>query len=432
MRIHIRINLDVNATALERQEMEIMGENQVPTRAKSFAETQKTPKWAKAFRPLLKQDVAPSKQEYQAIVGALSLGDELMDDYIAWMFASNPKVAKQKYDQALHHGIESVENCPEQLRKIFAHFDNTPRWLDRELINDAIAFIHSAGNDGVHVLRDAALMGGYLLPGFNHALVLTGALNQDASKRFAETAKWWMDCTEYGGLERFGAGFKSTLHVRLIHGLVRRSLTANPEWDTGQWGTPISQIDMAATNLAFGLVFLLGLRALGIFPTPHESRSVLHLWKYAGWLMGVDERWLVDNERDGLVLLYRTQLTQSEADWTSQALGKALSLEPLDREYPHFSHLRRQFAYQQHLSISRYFIGRKNMEKLGLSKRVLPWYPLFATPFNALTYTVQRLVPTLKRAQQKRGRQAQRDYMTTFGEKGKTTLQPDKNHPAHV
>ncbi len=93
-------------------------------------------------------------------------------------------------------------------------------------------------------------MGGYLLLGFTHALIMTGALNQDASKRFAETAKWGMDCTEYGGLERFGAGFKSTLHVRFIHGLVRRSLAANPKWDVGQWGTSISQIDMAATYIA--------------------------------------------------------------------------------------------------------------------------------------------------------------------------------------
>lgn len=409
-----------------------MSEIQVPTRAKSFAEIQKKPAWIKALGPILGQDFIPDQQEYQAIVGALTEGDTLMDDYIAWMFATNPKTAKQKYDQALHHGIDSVEDCPEQLRQVFAHYEKTPEWLDRDLINDGIAFIHGAGNDGVHVLRDAALMGGYLLPGFNHALIMTGALNQDASKRFAETAKWWMDCTEYGGLERFGAGFKSTLHVRFIHGLVRRSLAANPKWDTKQWGTPISQIDMAATNLAFGLVFLLGLRALGIFPTPHEARSVLHLWKYSGWLMGVDERWLVDNESDGLVLLYRTQLTQSESDWTSQALGKALSLEPLDRHYPRFNELRRRFAYQQHLSISRYFIGSKNMAKLGLSTRVLPWYPLFATPFNAVTYTAQRLLPALRTTQQKRGRQAQRNYMAAFGVKGLTTIQPDKNHPAHI
>ena len=188
------------------QKMGAMSEIQVPTRAKSFAETQNTPKWAKALRPLLGQEFTPNRQEYQAIVDALSEGDALMDDYITWMFATNPKIAKQKYDQALQDGIDSVEDCPEQLRQVFAHYEKTPEWLDRDLINDAIAFIHGAGNDGVHVLRDAALMGGYLLPGFNHALVLTGALNQDASKRFAETAKWWMDCTEYGGLERLVLG----------------------------------------------------------------------------------------------------------------------------------------------------------------------------------------------------------------------------------
>ncbi len=52
--------------------------------------------------------------------------------------------------------------------------------------------------NAVYVLRDLALMGGYLLSGLNQALIMTGALNKDAAKRFAETSKWWMDCTEKG------------------------------------------------------------------------------------------------------------------------------------------------------------------------------------------------------------------------------------------
>ncbi|MBC7750459.1 MAG: DUF2236 domain-containing protein [Candidatus Saccharibacteria bacterium] len=403
-----------------------------PNRARSFAEIRKAPLWMKALTPILGQELTPNETEYDELVKAVSEGDVLMDNYVAWMFASNPKLAKQKFDQALQHGLDSVEDCPDALRVLFQEIERVPAWLDRQLLNDALAFIHSAGKDANHVLRDAALMGGYLLSGFNRALILTGALNQDASKRIAETSKWWMDCTEYGGLERFAAGFKSTVHVRFIHALVRRNLAANPEWDSKEWGLPICQIDMAATNLAFGLVFLAGLRALGIFPTSHESRSVMHLWKYAGWLMGVEKRWLVDSEREGIVLLHRAQLTQSAPDWSSQALGQALSLEPLQRHYAKFPVVSRQFAYYKHLSINQFFLGGRKMAQLGLPSNILPWYPLLVAPLNMVTYSVQRILPPLHTRLQQRGRKAQRDFMGVFGDKGLTTIRPDKNHPAHV
>ncbi len=403
-----------------------------PARAKPFAEIHKIPFWKKVASPIFGQRFTPSKSEYDELVAAVSEGDVLMDEYVAWMFATNPKVAKQKFDQALKQGVSSVEDCPDALRRLFEDVERVPAWLDRQLLKDALSFIHSSGIEANYVLRDAALMGGYLLSGFNRALIMTGALNQDASKRIAETSKWWIDCTDYGGLERFGAGFKSTMHVRFIHALVRRNLAANPEWDSNAWGLPICQIDMAATNLAFGLVFLAGLRALGIFPTPHESRSVMHLWKYTGWLMGVEERWLADSEREGAVLLHRALLTQSAPDWSSQALGQALSLEPLQRHYANFPTLRRQFDYYKHLSINQFFLGGRKMEQLGLPAHVLPWYPLLLAPFNAVTYSAQRILPPLRLRLQQRGRQAQRDFMKVFGDKGLTTIRPDKNHPAHV
>jgi len=154
-------------------------------------------------------------------------------------------------------------------------------------------------------------MGGYLLSGFNKALILTGALNKGAAQRIAETGKWWIDCTEHGGMEKHAAGYRSTLHVRMVHAMVRRHLPKNPEWKNEEYGLPVNQIDMVATYLAFGPVMLVGMRALGIPVLPRDSRAVMHLWKYAGWLMGVEDKWLVDDEREGLALLYKTYMTQS-------------------------------------------------------------------------------------------------------------------------
>lgn len=404
----------------------------IPERATLFKQRQLKPILAKPLAKILGKQITPSKPATQALLNGLWQGDPLMDDVVEWMCEADSKQRKQLFEQALQQGLSSIENCPSPLQQFFQHIERTPDWLDTEQLKTAQQFMHAVGLNANYILKDMALMGGYLLSGFNQALVLTGALNKNASQRLAETSKWWMDCTAVDGLARFNQGFKSTIHVRMIHALVRRNLQRKEEWKANHWGLPICQIDMAATNLAFCSLFLVGLRAIGIFPTPQESKAVMHFWKYLGWLMGVDEAWLVDTEMDGHVLLYHTMLTQSEPDWTSKALGYALSQEPLNKHYATLQEPRRMWDYHKRLSISQYFLGRKKMRLLGVEQRVIPWYPMILIPSNILTYYIQRHLPILSQQQQLKGRQAQMQYQTGFGSKGKTILQPDKNHPAYV
>jgi len=392
----------------------------------------------KALSFLVGRDLRPSLDEYQAITRDLNAGDPLMDDYVVWMFGHDPKRGKQMFDMALHEGIAAVTDAPEALVALFGTVEQDPVWLDRDMLECAVAFIHSTGNNSQLVLRDLALMGGYLLSGFNQALVMTGALTKGSSKRMAETYKWWIDCTDPQGLLPQRAGYRSTIHVRLIHALVRRHLATKAEWDQSHWGLPISQTDMAATNLAFGVLYLTGLRALGIWPTAYEARAVLHFWKYTGWLMGVDECWLVDEERQGWVLMYHTMLTQSQPDWTSKELGRALADEPLSRPpvkdqglVTYYLTLARQhFDYQKHLSTSCYFLNRTQMQSLGLPAKVWPWYPLLRTPWNLAETSIRRSLPILK-LRQRAGRQEQLDILAAYGIDGQY-ISPDQSHPAHM
>lgn len=377
----------------------------IPGRARPFEKAKiKTAPWQKL---LLGRDLSPSREEYDAVVAACWAGDPAMDALIDWMYQAGSGEARRLFQQAVTQGIDSVADAPQPLQDFFSIVDAEPAWLDRNLIEEGVKFIHGVGLAGPYVLRDLALMGGYLLSGFNHVLVLTGALNKDTSLRIAETGQWWVDCTELGGLDRFGAGFRSTLHVRLVHGMVRRAVTKNPKWDENQWGVPVNQIDMVATYLGFSVVMLGGLRQLGIPVTSRESKAVMHLWAYACWLMGVDERWLVFSEKDGIVLLSHTFMTQSRPDWTSQELGSALAQEPLQRKYPNFATLRGKLAYHQHLSVSRYFLGKRKMQQLGLPDDVLPWFPLLTVLPRCVNYLGHKAVPVLRERQRREGRAAQ-------------------------
>lgn len=408
-----------------------------PGRVRPFEGTQlrRTP----FMKLMMGRDPSPTREEYNQMVSALWQGDKPMDQLLDWLYEFGPREGRLLYEQALENGIDSVVDAPQPLKDFFAMIERAPSWLDHDLIEDGVSFIHRTGLAGPYVLRDFALMGGYLLSGFNHALVITGALNKGAGQRIAETGKWWVDCTEHGGLDRFGIGFKTTLRVRMVHGMVRRHLPNRPEWDNTQWGIPVNQTDMLATYLAFGPIMLVGMRAMGIPVTPHESKAVMHLWKYAGWLMGVEERWLVDRERDGLVRLYQTFLTQSRADWTSAELGRALSEEPLQREFPWgkkiplLQSLRRKLFYHQHLSNSSLFLNRKQMKKLGLPENILPWFPLMMLGPRFASYSVQRFNPLLKKRLEREGRKAQLAALQSmWGDREQDIIKPGEQHPAHA
>lgn len=402
-----------------------------PGRVRPFAKTQAaTPALLKL---LLGRELAPSRQEYDRVCAALWDGDPAMDTLIDWMYQYGPRESRALFEQAMAKGVDSITDCPPPLKAFFKTIDNPPAWLDQSLLDEAVRFIHGTGGTSLYVLRDLALMGGYLLSGFNQTLIMTGALNKGTARRVAETGKWWMDCTEHNGLQRFADGFKSTVHVRLVHGLVRRSLASRDDWDSAQWGTPLSQIDMVATYLGFSVVMLGGLRKLGIPISTRESKAVMHLWSYACWLMGVEEKWLVLSERKAVVLLHHTIMTQSKPDWTTRELAVALSKEPLERSYPVLENLRRQWEYHAHLSTSQYFLGTEKMGQLGLSENILPWYPLLTTAPRFIDYSCRRLLPGLRKAQQQQGRQTQRDLLAAlFGNQEQGIIKPATGHPGHL
>lgn len=402
-----------------------------PGRIRPFAKAQvKTPVWLKL---ILGRELSPSRAEYDAVVDALWDGDAEMDLLIDWMYEIGPQKARPLFQQAINQGVASIPDAPEPLRRFFKSVDNPPAWLDRTLVEEGVRFIHGTGLTSTHVLRDLALMGGYLLSGFNQTLVKTGALNKGTAQRIAETGKWWMDCTKIGGMDRFGDGFKTTLHVRMVHALVRRNLAHREDWDAQQWGLPVNQIDMVATYLGFSVVMLGGLRKLGIPVTPRESKAVMQLWSYACWVMGVDEKWLRLGEREGLVLLNHTFMTQSKPDATSQEMAQALAREPLERHFERFEGVQRRFFYHQHLSVSQFFLGSQKMAQLGLPDDVLPWYPWLTLGPRFALYSARHWLPGQRERQQKQGRAKQEWALATlFGEKEHKVIQPGANHPAHT
>ncbi|MFA5121601.1 oxygenase MpaB family protein [Zavarzinia sp.] len=335
---------------------------------------------------LIRGNPEPSVEDWRELGQALTRGDPAADALVAWMADYGPVPARALFERALAEGIDALPDAPVPLRDFFRTAEADPPWLDRALLERGAEACRLCGNVGSQVLRDGALMGGYQAAGLNRVLMLTGALEKGAGKRIAETSQWWMDCTAPGGMACFGTGWRQSLRVRLVHTLVRRHVAALPGWDPAQDGTPINQMDMAATQLAFSALFLVGARALGILLSAADGRAVMHLMRYAGWLMGIEERFLPDSEQEGRRLLYQMGLSLTAPDDSGPRLARALADEPLGRPYPRFRALRRFYERERNLSINRFFVGGQGMSILGLPWRPLPWYPVLALPVNTLRF----------------------------------------------
>lgn len=385
--------------------------------------------------------LAPTPAEWQAVSDGVQQGDPLMDAVVDWMFETGPRQAKPLFDQALQQGIASINNPPAPLKAFFDHIEHPPAWLQPELLDKGAMVSHLGGNVGFFVLRDMALMGGYVyFNSMNQTLAASGALGKQTSQRLGETGKWLNDVTEPGGMSRFGPGFTTTVRVRLVHALVRRNLQRKPDWDLQRWGVPINQIDMQATYLAFGPVSLLGARLFGVPVLPSQSAAFMHLWRYVGWLMGVDESRLAITERDGLRKLYHTFLTHRLPDEKVRLMGSALRDEPLERPLPDLeagslkTKWRRWFTYQQHLSNSSLILLPRQRRQLGLPLWILPWYPAVSAPlrFVKLGWLQLRGGEVQERYRQQ-ARQQQLDLLKTyFGNAAPDIIQPGASHPAHL
>ena len=385
----------------------------IPSRHRAFASAQR-----RAKRPglLVRGGCELTESRWRELGESLNQGDPLADALVIWMQQRGKKkggmqAARAQFEQALASGISSVSRPAKPLRAFFEAAEQKPDWVDDEMLALGSRVFQRAHPTGFYVLRDAALMVGYLASPLNKPLLMTGALQGGAQRRMAQTMKWGVDCTAQGGLEQGAQGYRSTLHVRLLHAMVRKGLAKQDEWDSAEMGLPINQPDMAATYLGFSVVLLLGLKAMGVPVTPKESRAVMHLWSYACYLMGVDEKWLCHTENDGRRLLFQWAACQPAPDESTRLLGQALMDETEQVPYPALRPLKWRLEKAKHLSTTSLFAGPKGMKALGLPVMTLPWYPLATAPLNFAKHLSWHLRPAAQRRAELRGRRGQEELV---------------------
>ncbi|MFI1990491.1 oxygenase MpaB family protein [Actinoplanes sp. NPDC020271] len=332
---------------------------------------------ARPLRLLAGAGARPTEPELAALEAGLNRRDEPAAALIR-AIRESPGLTIRDLHRLIAAG--PADDVPEIFADFLATVRTPPAWLDNGLLARGAEACRAFGMDAGLVLAYGSLLGGYRTGAALEPLVRTGRLTGgETLRRIKETSIWWRAVTAPGGLAPDGPGFRTTLHVRVMHALVNASLEADPTWDHAGRGLPINQYDQASTLGVFSTSFLLHLRLLGVRVPRDDARAVMHLWCYVGWLLGVDEQWLPHTEKQGRRQLYHFLSYDPPPDGNSVALARAL----IDMTDEVTSGRRRTYERERALSVSTWLLGRAAMRDLGLPCRP-PWYGLARVAANAL------------------------------------------------
>lgn len=349
--------------------------------------------------------------------------DEVGARLAAAITARGPgRVSQAQFQAALRDGVQ--EDTPGPIRDFLAAVTPEPDWVDWDVINEGARVYRRLGRNAGDVLLQLSLIGGYRFGGPTDLLVATGGLVGDMTRRrLAETQHWTMLVTEHDALRPGAPGWCSTLHVRLMHAMVNRRFAGDPAWDTDRWGEPINKSDQASTLCLFSGTVLIGVRALGVPVSDADAAAIMQLWRYVGWLMGVDQQWLFAGEREQYAFSYHLLLAQDGQTEAGRQLSQSIVAIQPDLDFERWPAWQRVYAPRRLLSMMTLFLGPASMRELGLPVRV-PWAFAMAVAGNTWRYRVRGRGATGRDRLERWGNDYRRRLMRRYNGPGPAGVAP--------
>ena len=152
----------------------------------------------------------------------------------------------------------------------------------------------------------AGFAAGVLVDGFGtliaKSFVMTGRVFDSGVRRLRQNNRHFLEVFFPGGLERAGDGWKLSVRIRFIHARMRRLLHDSGEWDTEAWGVPINSAHTGYAAACFSARTIKHSESVGVSYTQEERDSIMAVWRYTAYLMGIPETILFTNEAEALAL----------------------------------------------------------------------------------------------------------------------------------
>jgi hypothetical protein len=351
----------------------------------------------RAFKAIFRFDPLPSEAVVRDVAHGYYDADPVAEEFVDEVYLGrSANEGRRMLDAAIAGGVDSVPDAPESMRRLFDEFEREPEWLDRELAERGAQAFRRFG-PAVFSFAGVETLLGYTESSIVKPLAFTGSYAGDtALNRFMETARFWIDVSEPGGLDPGGAGRATAMRVRVMHVFVRRRLLQHPDWDLDAWGVPISQSDALVTLLSSSLTPGIAMAKMGFWTSGDEIRAMMHFWRYVGHLLGVQPRWYPAGIREAVQFSALFMLKRS---FTAGADGAELiSSYPAafvpKKGTPIRKRIRDEINYRAQLGYTRYFLPGSFYRRYEMPNP-WPWalHPLLQAPGIFAVEAARRFVP---------------------------------------
>ncbi|MCY3813549.1 MAG: oxygenase MpaB family protein [Gammaproteobacteria bacterium] len=253
------------------------------------------------------------------------LGDPELDPVMADVADLDGGLLNRFIRAGIEENAAELRRAPQSLRHFFDDKVGRPSWVDFESHAPAVrAFNLNAATMLV------AFVCGVLIEGFStlisKSFATTGRVltPESGRRRLMQNNRHLMEVFYPGGLDRLGDGWKLSTRVRFVHARVRHLLAESGAWDTPEVGTPISAAHMGLALTVFSMRLLDHAARVGAVFNDDEQASVMHVWRYAGYVMGVPMDILYD-DRDHAKQIFRiAHLCEPTPDADAAKMANAL------------------------------------------------------------------------------------------------------------
>lgn len=231
-----------------------------------------------------------------------TIGDPELDPIMEELSSLPPADLHRFVKAGIEQETDVLRTAPKVLRDFFDHVDSyVPPWVDFESFKPGMRAFHENMSNMLIAYAIGSAVEGFstlVSKSFSITRRVTG-LGPGAERRLRQNNRHMIEVYYPGGLKRDGDGWKVSTRIRFIHARMRKLLMESDDWNYEAWGTPLSAAHMGGISLyTFSIRQFEHAISMGARVSQEQKDSIVRIWRYAGYLLGVPEAILFTNEAE--------------------------------------------------------------------------------------------------------------------------------------
>lgn len=311
---------------------------------------------------------------------------------------ATPKTEEQKSEKSrtlkpkrdLFKSLQTHVDDHPKLQELWSQLNTVPEWVDWDQISRGQEIFYRYGGATLTSLAYQSLLGGMGANRVVEVLARTGGFSVKVARhRLFETTQHILECTKsLESIQPGGAGFASSIRVRLLHAAVRQRIMKLEQsrpgyYNVEKYGVPINDLDCIATINTFSAsIIWLGLPRQGLFLRSREIEDYLALWRLIAYYTGTPTE-PFETPKRAKVMMESLLMNEIDPSETSKVLAGNV-IKSLEDQPP-------AYTSRSFLEVNaRWLNGNELCDALGLGKPSFYYWALMAGQclfFMALCYT---------------------------------------------